>query len=384
MKNKLLQHVTLLAFLSFHFFIVANCYAQKVKITKKPVVWNYKILPLNPLDIDLKTKQVIVYTEMDPLNLSDRTTLNMARPSLKDYKEYMSKARQDTINKWVSHYLSLNGSSIIETSKNADIIITLTTEVFKIDNIQLDIDYSDNESFICEINVSARLSVKLNDGESLLDENIPFRFEDSEGETTYLKLKHLVLNPTFKTRLRLTKNPEKKRKVLKNKLDNYEKEILEYFFMEAEKILEDNYLEQIVNASGAVFSVKDKAFDEINDMNEKVAISINRLTALSKKKKLTLLEIKPTIKSAINTWENALKETTNPEIQKLLNANLALGYLFNSQIDIALSYLNKIPESKELNKGWMSVGSFRYYIGELLNAVFLMNGNMGRIEFYTW
>ena len=378
MKKTRFTVLSLVLILSF------TCHGQKVKTTKTPVAWSYEIAPKNPLAENLKSNQVVVETDLDPMDFWDK--VDWSAQTLERDEEKIAilynKAVNDTIKLWSSNYLALTTFPFVETSANPDFIITLTTDQFEAQNVQLDVDFSDNESVIFELNVTARLTVKTSTGETLLDERITYLLDDENGETALVKLKHFMLDPTFKTRFQFAKKPEKKKKLLERKVKKYEAYILEYFFIEGGEILKDNFVNNKVNSYAAIFGVKDKSLQEFNEKAEEAAKAINSLSAFSKKKRQTIEQVTPILKSAIEYWENQLASASNPEIKKLINANIATASVLIGDVESAKRNAELVPEFAEVDNKSIFQGSFDYYIQGLANAIKTCSRFAGRTEIY--
>ncbi|MDN5204008.1 hypothetical protein QQ008_21635 [Fulvivirgaceae bacterium BMA10] len=362
------------------------CFGQKTKLNKNPIGWSYDVEPKKALNPSLQRYRITVKTDLDPLSSSDETALysHTARMDYKEKEEFYKKVGQDTIRKWSSDMLALKSQPFVENSSNPDFTISLITYDFKIDNPQLDIDYSDTESIVGEIKVTARLLVETAGGEYLLDEQLRYTImEGTDEETVYLKLKHFLLDPTFKTKWKLTKKPEKKRKILERKLNKIQSVALKFFFEQSEEILRDNFLTNRVNAYSAIFGVKDKAYSKLNETGVEVSNAINSLSAFSKKKRQTLEQIKPTLESAVVEWKKLLEEISNPEIQKAINSNIATTSLILADMSSARTHLDLVPESKDEGKDFLFEGSFKYYVKGLADAVHLVETFQERSTIYT-
>nr|WP_299068469.1 hypothetical protein [uncultured Allomuricauda sp.] len=343
---------------------------KKIKLTKAPVAWTYEISPSTPLDESLRTFSATVNTKLDPMDFWDdiNWAMQMGEMDLEERARLRRQAAKDTIAKWSKQYL-LNSRPFVWVKTNPDFYVELSTDTFKMEHVQLDVDYSNPESIMGEINVAARLLVKTAQDEVLLDKEIRYYIDDKDGLTNKLRLRHLVFNPSFKVKYKMTKKPEKKRKLLEKRIKKYEADILEYFIQEAGRILKEHYLVQQVNAYSAMFGVKSKDYEALNDANEIAKKSINSLSALSKKKRKLLSEIKPDLEYARDYWTDKLTRTTDPTIQNALNANLSAVLLILGDIEAAKFHIKNIPEYEELGSKTIWDGSFTYYLQGLANAI---------------
>ncbi|KQC28994.1 hypothetical protein [Flagellimonas eckloniae] len=358
---------------------------KKIKLTKDPVAWTYEISPSTPLDETLRTFSATVNTKLDPMDFWDdiNWAMQMGEMDLEERARLRRQAAKDTIAKWSKQYL-LNSRPFLWVKTDPDFYVELSTDTFKMEHVQLDVDYSNPESIMGEINVAARLLVKTAQDEVLLDKEIRYYIDDKDGLTNKLRLRHLVFNPSFKLKYKMTKKPEKKRKLLEKRIKKYEADILEYFIQEAGRILKEHYLVQQVNAYSAMFGVKSKDYEALNDASEIAKKSINSLSALSKKKRKQLNEIKPDLEYARDYWTDKLTRTTDSTIQNVLNANLSAVLLILGDIEAAKFHIKSIPEYEELGTKTIWDGSFTYYLQGLANAIALKEHYGVRAQLYKY
>ncbi|WP_420601932.1 hypothetical protein [Flagellimonas sp.] len=362
------------------------CLAQKkVKIKKEPVAWSYEISPENPLNENLKTYKVVVDTKLDPMDYWDEInwSLKVKEQDVLKRRKLYDEAVRDTINKWANKYLDLNERPYVRSSPS-DFTIKLSTNQFSVEMIQTNIDYDDPESVLGQVNVAARLVVLTSEGNILLDKEIRFYIDDPDGPTTHFKLKHLVVNPTFKLKLRMTKKPEKRKKLLEKRIKRFEADILEFFMEEASAILKDQYLPQYIDSYAGIFSVKNKGHEALNEANITARMAINSLSALSKKKRKTMEQVKPDLEYARDYYTDKLTRTTDPTIQNALNANLATVLLILGDVESAKFQIKNIPEFEELDKKTIWEGSFTYYLRGLADAISIKEKYGERAQLYQF
>ncbi len=357
---------------------------KKIKTKTAPVGWSYTITPLINLPDEIKTYSIAVETDLDPMDFWDELNWNMQVSEKNSEKRQLlyQQAIQDTLNKWTENYLELTDAKFNQTNSSPDLTITLVTDTFTMDSIPEVLDYSNQDAVLGEINVSATLTVRTSQGETILEEKIPFYIDDPEGPTSTLRLRHFVLNPAFKLKLKLTKKPEKRRRLLTNRIKRFEADILETFMQKAGGLLKDNFLYQNKTAYGAMFIFKDKEFDQFNEHAETVGEAINALSAFSKKKRKTLDEIRPALESAIMFWQQELPKSNHPDVQDALNANIALtSLLLNDMIATKLHFSN-IPNTERLESEMMVTGSSNYYLKGLQDAILVKEQSGDRAQVY--
>ncbi|WP_136465717.1 hypothetical protein [Flagellimonas onchidii] len=362
--------------------ITATGFGQKkIKITKNPVAWSYQITPKALLPDELRNYAIHVETDLDPMTFWGEIDWRLQHASMERSKKerLLELAKQDTINKWVDNHMVLRYPDYVRT-KPTEFTITLNTDQFSVDSLNTNIDYEDQESLLGIVNVSARLTLELADGSILLDQEIPYYIDDFDGPTKELRLKHLILNPSFKLKFKMTKKPEKKKKLLAKRIKKFDADILEYYIRQAGKILKDEYQNQKINAYSAVFGIKNKGFEALNDATEIAQSSINALSALSKKKRKTFDQVKPDLEYARDYFSDKLSRTDHPKVQSILNANLATVHLLLNDVETAKLHLQKVPEFHELNSKTIWEGSFAYYLQELGKAIKIKEKYLGRAE----
>lgn len=357
---------------------------KKIKTKTTPVGWSYTIAPLINLPDEIKSYSIAVETDLDPMGFWDELNWNMQVSEKNSEKRQLlyQQAVQDTLNKWTENYLKLNDVKFNQTNTSPDFTITLVTDTFTMDSIPDTIDYSDPNAVLGEINVSATLTVQTAQGETLLEEKIPYYIDDSDGPTTTLRLRHFILNPAFKLKLKLTKKPEKRKSLLTNRIKRFEADILESFMKKAGEILKNNLLNQDHSAYGAMFIFKDKEFDQFNEHAETVGEAINALSAFSKKKRKTLDEIRPALESAVMLWQQELPKSNHPDIQDALNANIALTSLLLNDMIAAKLHFSNIPDTENLEKEMMVTGSSNYYLKGLQDAISVKEQSGDRAQVY--
>nr|WP_299345770.1 hypothetical protein [Allomuricauda sp.] len=379
-----LQHVFIIQFFILVLSLPFGCHAQKkIKPIKNPVGWSYMIAPKTPLDKEMTTYEIIVDSHLNPMDWWDEISWS-AQVSEKDSYErrrLYQQAISDTLNVWADKYMAFKKYPYRKNTDSPDITITLKTEEYKVENVQLEVDFSDLESAICEVIATARLTVIDRVGNVLLDTPLVF-YADEEKKSTFLPLRHFMLNPVFKMKYNLKKKPEKKRKLLNKKLDKYESDVLEYFYIKSGEILREHFLEQQKTVYAATFGVKNKGHEALNDASESAKQAINALSALSKKKRKSFEEVKSEIQISLGYWKDKLDRTTDMEIRKFIHANLSLGYLLMNDLESAKKYLNQIPEFETLHKKTLFEGGFNYYLKGVSEAIAIKDkyGDLATIQ----
>ena len=343
---------------------------KKIKPIKNPVAWTYSVQPKNPLEANLKTYQIKVKTDLDPMDWGEEVGIYSALGSMDSRKKNLviQEAKEDTLRVWTDRYIALKKQPYARTHHNPDFTITLTTETYKVENVQLDVDFSDMESAICNVNARARLTVVTQEGSVVLDENIPY-YVDEEEKSTLLPIRMFMLNPVFKLKYNLKKKPEKKKAQLQRKLEKYEAVVLRYFYEKTGQILKEQFLGQTIAVYAATFGIKNKGHEALNETCEVLKKDINALSALSKKKRKSLADIQPDIMDTIDYCEDKLSRTESPEISKYLHANLSLGYLLANQLEKAKTHLQTIPEYETIHEKTLFPGGFDYYLSGLDAAI---------------
>lgn len=335
------------------------------------MAWQYEVAPLNPLSENMTQYSIEVNTDLNPLGFWDEVSVGLSNYSSNssDKEEEIEKIKQDTIFAWTQKYMELNQYPFFRTKTDPDFTINLTTNEFQIENVQLDVDYNDPESVLGEIKVNARLTAKDAKDNILMDDQIKFFFDDRDGPSNLLRLRHLFLNPSFKLKFKMTKKPERKRELLEKRVKKYQADILEFFMDEAGKRLADQFVPQQLEMYAATFGIKDKTNEKLVLLAETVQKNINALTAFNKKKQLSLDGIKPVLEEAKTFWENELAKSSNAESKDIFNYNIALCLLFLDQLESAKKHIEKVNGFNDLEAKTLFSGSFNYYLKGLSDAI---------------
>ncbi|MEM9362219.1 MAG: hypothetical protein AAGA43_06260 [Bacteroidota bacterium] len=365
-------------------FLPLIIYAQKkIKPIKNPVSWSYTIAPKTPLDESMTTYDIIVDSHLSPMDWWDEISWK-AQSTAEGFGEkerLFQEAISDTLDAWADRHMALKKWPYRKNTSDPHFTIVLKTEEYKVENIQTEVDFSDLESAICEVNATARLTVTSHTGDMLLDTPIVF-YVDEEHKSKLLPIGHFMLNPVFKMKYNLKRKPEKKQKLLNKKLAKYEADVLEYFYVKSGEILREHLLEQKKTVYAATFGVKNKGYEALNDACNSAKMAINALSAFSEKKRKSYQEIKPEIEVCLSYWEDKLERTTNPEIQKYLMANLSLGHLLMNNLEVSKAYLHQIPEVGNLDRKLLLQGGLNYYLNGLSEAIDVREkyGELAQIE----
>ncbi|PRX54715.1 hypothetical protein [Flagellimonas meridianipacifica] len=343
---------------------------KKIKPIKNPVSWSYTIAPKTPLSQNISTYDILVDSNLSPMDWWDEISWNAKSKEgdLQERDRLFQEAISDTLDTWAKKYMEFNQSPYSRTNQNPDITITLKTLYYKIENLQSDIDFSDKESIICQIDATASLTVVTRYKDTLLSYPITF-YVDEKEKSTSLPIGHFLQNPIFKMKYNLKKNPQKKLKLLGKKLVKYEADVLEFFYKKSGEILREHFLKQNKTVYSAIFGIKNKGHEALNDACYSAKTAINTLSAGSKKKKRNHQEIKPEIEICLNYWQDKLDRTSNPEIQKIIFANLSLGHLLMDNLEESKKYLSQIAEFENLPNRILLHEEFNYYLIGLAEAI---------------
>ena len=359
MKNKILFLLIVISQFS---------YGQKVKPVKEFSGWSIQTVPKVDLGSDVKINSATINSPMSPLSYDDllkfksKTIGNNAEKK----EKYLKKAGEDTLAVWAEKYLVLDREPFRRKGKDqyADILTTFTTSEFSVENINFDLDYSNPESVVCILNTTGTLIVTTNQGDVLLDTPIKYINRFQNANSNELKLKDLG-SKYFSEK----KSVEKKREMLENKMSRIEGIVLEDLVLEAQDVLKVNFLRSREDYQCAVYGIKDKQYEALNKTAENVKDVIGSIGAMSKKKRRTVKQVEPILKEALLVWNKVIKESSNPEIQKYMNANIVLVSLILGDLDSSKKHFDKIPEAKNIDSSGIMSGSFKFYVKELSKAI---------------
>jgi len=350
-------------------FSASAVYGQKVKSIKNFTSWSIQVKPRVILDNSEKFTTSIIKTSIMPLSADDLRKFK--RNTLLDEKgrktKYFDKIVQDTLKAWADKYLVLHGENFKVRGEDnfANVRITLTTSDYNIKNVNFDLDYSNPESVVCVIDVSGTVLVESTQGDVYLEAPVKFKIDHFEGkDSNQLKLDDLGAKYSSDK-----KSVEKKKEMLMEKMDKYESYVLKDLIIETQELLRMSFFSSRVDYNIAIFGIKDKKYTSLNLTAEKVSKDIKLLSSLSKKKKRTLEQIRPSLVSAVNDWIAAAENTKNIEVQKHFYANISLVSAILEDFESTKIYFDKIPEAKNISTSGIVSGTFKYYVKILFDVL---------------
>ncbi|MCF6359796.1 MAG: hypothetical protein L3J29_03445 [Cyclobacteriaceae bacterium] len=350
-------------------FSASAVYGQKVKSITNFTSWSINVKPRVKLDDSKKITAATIKTPIIPLSANDlrKFKMNTLLDDNGRKTKYFEKIINDTLNAWAGKYLVLQGGNF--KAKGADdfanLKILLTTSEYNIKNVNFDLDYSDSESVVCIIDVSGTVLVKSTLGDVYLDAPVKFKIDHFEGkDSNQLKLSDLGAKYSSDK-----KSVEKKREMLMKKMDKYESYVLKDLVIETQELLRMSFFSSRVDYNVAIFGIKDKKYASINLTAEKVSKEIKLLSSLSKKKRKTLEQIRPSLVSAVNDWIAAAEDTENIEIQKFFYANISLVSAILEDFESTKMYFDKIPEAKNISTSGIVSNTFKYYVKILFDVL---------------
>jgi hypothetical protein len=96
----------------------------------------------------------------------------------------------------------------------------------------------------------------------------------------------------------------------------------------------------------SIFSVKGKAYGEVQDAQEKVFDAYYKFHALSKKNRIPKADVDAVFHSVIPVWEKfAADATLEEKARKGMLLNCAVAYSWIGEFDKATTYLDQVPEA---------------------------------------
>ena len=145
--------------------------------------------------------------------------------------------------------------------------------------------------------------------------------------------------------------------------------VLEDLVLGAQETLKMNFLSSREDFQCAVYGIKDKQYEALNETAENVKTAINSIGAMSKKKRKTVEQVEPVLTEALIEWKKIIKESNNPVVQKYMNANISLVALILGDVESSKEHFNKIPEAENIDTSGIVSGSFKFYVKDLSNAI---------------
>jgi hypothetical protein len=326
-KNSM-HKITLITALSL---LSVFAFGQKLKEQKQPAGAEFKIYP-----------------EINIPEGSDAVAVNVeyAEPGL----------RQDSLSAWATAIATYD-RSLRKVVDDSDIQIDVKLS-------QLDLQCADGYdpaaagSDILTANLDAELKVMDSNGKLLVSSLIPYQVEHAGG----------MINNSFKP-MELTVNFMLLKKLRKMTADEACKAMIDEVKSSGMRKPEDFY-------SGMIYQVRDtlqsklkiitydvaggfygfKKMDALTEAAETAANAVNATTALSKKKRLSIEEVRSILAQQITVWKKNLDTFDSEEMRDYLNYNLAFAYLIMEDRASAADHMSKI---KKDTSGAITMGSFK-------------------------
>lgn len=363
-------------------FSTGICNAQKkFKSSKSYITWKLKTSPQQTINSEAEYYSFEIQSGLNPIYQREWRALSERYRSLSnnDKSLKMEDCRVDTLNKIGEKYLTLKPLYSYNKEK-PDIIIKLNNDHFEIKNIQLDIDPSDKKSIICETNISSLLTVSNTHGDVYVEKRINFLLRgQKEGEPGVVRLEEFMMSPTFRQHLRMTKKPEKRKKLIEKKLRNYQADMIRKMISEAQLELQDQITGSYSNYSGAIYKLGVKEIPELEESTEKASTEIKALLSLSKKKRKSFDEVKPILAQLQKEWETTLEKIDNPELLEKMHANLATIAVLQNNVEDASKYSKLIPDYVKLeNSNSFIQGSMKYNLMQIDKSIKVIQRSNGR------
>lgn len=318
------------------------CYAQKA--SSSSLVIPFTIDPITPLSETPKSYHSEIITPIDPLS---RDEASQATSGIKDpekQKRALEDARKSKLNQMAQTFLAIGGS--FNWSENGgDWLVSLVTSDIKLISVnEKPMNELTLEDDVFKYSYSATLTVKDKAGNVLMEKTLVT--PETEQKMTKAAL---FFNPMFRVKANLSKdNPEKLKKLTAEMLDNKNHLILTELMNQADKALADQFELQSQTIYVSIFSVKGKAYSELNDLSDKIFDTFMKFRAFSKKNRIPREDVQQVLRDAIPVWEKYIAENKELEEKALkgLLLNCAFASTWTGAYDQAWSYLEKVPEAK--------------------------------------
>lgn len=317
--------------------LTVAAYGQKLKEKKQPAGADFKIYP--EIKLPEGANSVSVNMEFSEQGL-----------------------RQDSVVAWESAVASYDGR-LRNVKEGAHIQIDVKVSKLKLQCAE-GYDPAVPGSDIITADLEAELMVMDSDGKSLVRMSIPYRVEHAGG----------VVNNAFKP-MELTVNFLLLRKLKKMSSEEACKAMMDEVRSGGLYKPEDFY-------SGIIYQVRDtlqsklkivnyevaggfygfKKMDKLMAAAEAAADAVNATTAISKKKRMPVEEVKSVLTKQIEIWRENLQTATSDEMKDYLNYNLAFAYFIMEDKVSAAEYLSSVQQETSVA---ITMGSFKDDVSKL-------------------
>ncbi|UOY05806.1 hypothetical protein L0P88_17925 [Muricauda sp. SCSIO 64092] len=279
-------------------------FGQKIKSKKNPIAWSYYIVPENPLGPDIKTIELnqdlrgLTSIEFNQWKKSLPANQRNIYSGDEEYNRLLTKwsfANRDSTRRWVKRSFNFVNYQVVDS--DADLQIELSNDGIRLINIRENIDFQNNQSIVGELDISLLLSVKKAD-QLVYEKSINYFFNE-EGPN-YIKLDDIPAKKLKEVLEDKDKSKDRKVRSIQRLIpDNNEPLIKKELIKQARETFDANFFGNKISFPGAVYTFKNKEYSEFNEVAEKVYAEIKSLYALSKKKRKSFEEVRPTLESAM-------------------------------------------------------------------------------------
>ncbi len=306
-------------------------YGQKA--SKKTLTIRCTIAPATPLPKSLIYFNSFIETSLDPLSGEDELSITD--------EAQRARAKQAKLKALETENLSLTSGGYVQGSDNADWTVAFYASDLKTTfvNEKPFGELAKDES-VFKYALTANVVVSDKTGQKIFEKVLA-----TPTEERAVTKEMLMLNPTFALKMKLTKSPEKQKKLVDAFMTKREHHVLTAALSRAKEALMGQFFAQAREINLSIFSVKGKGFEEIDAVNEKLFDAYLKFNAFNRKKRLPKADLDAVMTEAIGVWN---KENTNPideQATKGLALNSAFASTWLNNIEAAKTYLAKVPEA---------------------------------------
>ncbi|GAB1857679.1 hypothetical protein MHTCC0001_25160 [Flavobacteriaceae bacterium MHTCC 0001] len=313
-------------------------------MSKKPISFKIFQEPTHALEtLSIKDYDTDIEVPFDVLTVLE---ISAAVGNEKDYQKkevLIKKAQLAKLKKVSKEYLDVdhNDHQVINGGSSKIILECKTPKVINItDN---DVKNIESDDIVFSYTVPSKIFIyKEND---IVEEIEVF---GNDQEAFQITKNDLALMPTLKQRLsNKIGDKEKQMKIINNRISKRGHIILQLIGDEVQDILVRRYGRPIYQSPLAIFSVKGKGYDDINEASSRVYEGFLKLNA-SAKKRITLDAFLAIVKEALLIWEKGIQEKGQELHEKALKGlklNCVVGYSLLNNKEKAKMYIDEVPET---------------------------------------
>ena len=337
MKRTLL--ITALAVLCFF-------YSSAQKSSNTTLTLQVTIAPSQSLPENNVKYHSVVSTQIDPLSPAEALDATMGIKDEAKRQLALEKARIARLDEYAKKQLSISGAKFIPVESGEDWTVLMEIGAPKIISVsEKPISELGMEDAVLTYSFSSKLTIRDKTGNIIFEKVLSDAAEEQKMPKAVL-----FFNPTYKMKMAMTKDPEKQKKLNDQMMEKKDHLILSMTMDQADLALADAFETQVKKFDVSIFSVKGKAYDELNTISDNIFDVMAKYRAFSKKNRIPKEQVDKAFTDAITVWQKYItdrKSELEEKAYKGLLLNNALAYTWVGDYSKAMEYFQQVPEAKK-------------------------------------